>query len=81
MGRLPRLVADGLIYHALNRGNNRQAVFSRQADFTAFLDALAQTQERYPFRLYGYCLMRNHFHLLLEPDAGQNISRVPRWRC
>jgi REP element-mobilizing transposase RayT len=33
-------------------------------------------QEHYPFRLYGYCLMHTHFHLLLEPDAGQNISWI-----
>ena len=54
MGRALRLVADGLVYHALNRGNNREAVFSTDADFAAFLQALRQTQERYPFRLYGY---------------------------
>src|SRR6266404_6058320 len=41
-----------------------------------FLKALAQTQKRYPFRLYGYCLMSNHFHLLLAPEAGQSLSRI-----
>ena len=76
MGRSPRLIADGLVYHALNRGNNREAVFTDEADFVAFLQALAKTQQRYPFRLYGYCLMTNHFHLLLEPEAGQSISRI-----
>jgi hypothetical protein len=40
-----------LIYHALNHGNNRQAGFTGPADFAAFLEALAQTKERYPFRL------------------------------
>jgi putative transposase len=76
MGRQPRLVADGLVYHALNRGNNRARVFCHDADFQQFLDALAQTKERYPFRLYAYCLMDNHFHLVLEPAAGQKISRI-----
>ena len=76
MGRALRLVADGLVYHALNRGNNREAVFSTDADFAAFLQALRQTQERYPFRLYGYALLNNHFHLLLAPDSKQNISRI-----
>jgi putative transposase len=69
-------VADGLVYHALNRGNNRAAVFDAHADYPLFLHALAQTQQRYPFRLFGYCLMPNHFHLLLQPDDGQNISRI-----
>src|SRR4249920_2266680 len=76
MGRPPRPVADGLIYHAINRGNNRDRVFYGKADFQAFLKALAQTQLRYPFRLFGYTLMSNHFHLLLEPAAGQSISRI-----
>jgi putative transposase len=76
MGRQPRPIADGLVYHALNRGNNRSPVFGAAEDYRAFLKALAQTQQRYPFRLYGYCLMTNHFHLLLEPEPGQSISRI-----
>jgi putative transposase len=72
----PRPVADGLVYHALNRGNNRAAVFGPAEDYLPFLNSLGQTQERYPFRLYGYCLMTNHFHLLLEPDAGESICRI-----
>jgi putative transposase len=76
MGRQPRLVADGLVYHALNRGNNRAPVFFAAADFEAFLRALAQTRERYPFRLFAYCLLGNHFHLVLQPGPGQSVSRI-----
>ena len=43
MRRLPRPIADGLVYHALNRGNNRDAVFTAAGDFQAFLDALTKT--------------------------------------
>ena len=60
MPRSPRPVADGLLYHALNRGNNRAAVFFAPQDSLLFLKALAQTQQRYPFRLFSYCLMTNH---------------------
>jgi putative transposase len=76
MGRLPRPVEEGLVYHALNRGNNRADVFGDDTDRVAFLEALARTKARYPFRLLGYCLMTNHFHLLLQPDAAQSISRI-----
>jgi putative transposase len=76
MGRLPRAIDDGLVYHALNRGNNRAAVFADDEDHLAFLQALAGAKERYPFRLLGYCLMTNHFHLLLRPEPGQSISRI-----
>src|SRR5580704_2011728 len=76
MPRPPRAVDDGLIYHAINRGNNRAAVFHEARDYLLFLQSLAKTQQRYPFRLFGYCLMTNHFHLLLRPGPGQSISRI-----
>ena len=76
MGRLPRAIGEGLIYHALNRGNNRTDVFAEEGDYLAFLYALGQTQSRYPFKLFGYCLMTNHFHLLLQPGPGQSVSRI-----
>jgi putative transposase len=74
MGRLPRTVDDGLIYHALNRGNNRADVFAEASDNEAFLQALEQTQSRYPFKLFGYCLMTNHFHLLLQPAPANRSA-------
>jgi putative transposase len=78
MPRPPRPVTDGLLYHALNRGNNRAAVLAAAEDYLVFLKALGQTRQRYPFRLFGYCLMTNHFHLLLAPEPGQSISRIPK---
>ena len=74
MGRLPRAIDEGLIFHAFNRGNNRADVFAEEGDHEAFLQALGQTQSRYGFRLFGYCLMTNHFHLLVQPEPGQSIS-------
>lgn len=76
MGRAPRPTDEGLVYHATNRGNNRARVFADEDDHRAFLHSLTQTQLRYPFRLYGYCLMSNHFHLLLKPEAGVAVSRI-----
>jgi putative transposase len=76
MARRPRLIGDDLVYHAINRGNNRAVVFTDDDDRRAFLEAIGRTREKYPFRLLGYCLMSNHFHLLLSPDSGQSISRI-----
>lgn len=75
MPRPLRPVDDGLIYHVINRGNNQQDVFRKPADFQAFLATLAELKERKPFKLYGYCLLNNHFHLLLRP-TGATISRI-----
>jgi len=59
----------------INRGNNRQRVFAKKGDFEAFLAALTELKERKPFELYGYCLLDNHFHLLIRPK-GASISRI-----
>ncbi len=76
MGYGPRLITHEFCFHVLNRGNDRQCVFYDDDDHRAFLNALGQTQLRYPFRLYGYFLMSNHFHLLLRTEPGVSISRV-----
>ena len=76
MPRPLRPIGDGLVYHVINRGNNRQDVFHKPDDFQAFLKALVELKERKPFALYGYCLMNNHFHLLLRPTGDATISRI-----
>jgi len=66
---------DGrLCFHALNRGNNRQDVFLDDDDRRAFLDAVAKAKDRYPFALLGYCLMSNHFHILVRVVTGRSAS-------
>jgi hypothetical protein len=76
LGRPPRSGGEGLLYHALNRGKNWPAVFHEPADYRTSLDSLAQTSQRYPFRLFGSCLLTNHSHRLLQPVPGQNIGRI-----
>jgi putative transposase len=75
MPRPLRPIADGLVYHVINRGNNRQTVFDGDGDFHAFLKAIADLKERKSFHLYGYCLMSNHIHLLIQP-IQESISRI-----
>jgi putative transposase len=75
MPRPLRPIDCGLVYHVINRGNNRQKVFRKPDDFTAFLTALADLKERKPFELFGYCLLNNHFHLLIRP-LETPISRL-----
>jgi putative transposase len=57
-------------YHLLNRDHARETIFHDDDDRLRFLDLLARSRDRFGFRLYHYCLMGNHFHLLLQlPDA------------
>jgi putative transposase len=66
MPRHPRVHAPGVLYHVMARGNNGQKVFYGAGDYEAFLEQLLVVKGRYPFYLYAYVLMPNHFHLLLE---------------
>ena len=72
MPRRPRQLLDGGCYHLIARGNNRQFLFTEEATFEYFLDLVAQAKTRYPAKLYHYCLMSNHIHLLLEIGEEEN---------
>src|SRR5436189_1547713 len=75
---IPRAARDalgGYCYHVLNRGNGRRAVFRKQGDYQAFLQLLADAAERVDVRLLAFCLMPNHFHLLLWPRRDGDLSR------
>lgn len=66
MARTARKVSESGIYHIMLRGINRQAVFLDEEDNQHFLEVLQLCREISGFRLYGYCLMGNHVHLLLQ---------------
>ena len=75
MPRPLRPIDDRLVYHVINRGNNRAPVFFDDQDYAAFLKAVADLRQRRSFEFYGYCLMPNHVHLLIRP-LETPISRI-----
>ena len=66
MGRKPRLHIEGGLYHIIARGNNRKEIFKDKDDYSAFIERLLGLKEKTSFKLFAYCLMPNHFHLLME---------------
>jgi putative transposase len=66
MARKMRAEVEGGLYHVITRGNNRRQIFDSPADYEKFLSLLAVQKTKLPFFLYGYCLMTNHVHLLIE---------------
>ena len=77
MSRPLRLQLPGGIYHVTARGNARHAIFEDDDDCAGFLIVLASTVARYRVLCHAYCLMGNHYHLLLEtPEA--NLSSAMR---
>jgi putative transposase len=79
MARPLRLELAGALYHVTARGNERRSIFLGNLDDerAAFLDVLAATCDRFNWICHAYCLMTNHYHLLVEtPDA--NLSKGMR---
>ena len=66
MGRKPRIWYEGAMYHIINRGNSRQNIFVDPADCMVFLNQLKHVVGEHGFRVHAYCLMTNHYHLVLE---------------
>ena len=77
MARPLRIQYSGAFYHITSRGNERRDVFRSKADRERFLFYLATATERYHARIHVYCLMSNHYHLLLETPEG-NLSQIMR---
>jgi len=79
MPRRLRRAAGGMVYHVLNRGCGRMKLFSRDGDYAAFERALTEALARTPVRLLSYCLMPNHWHLVLWPREDGELSRLMYW--
>ncbi len=78
-GRRKRITLGGYVYHVINRANGRLRIFRKAGDFAAFEAILAAGLERVDMRICGYCIMGNHWHLLLWPRADGDLSDYLRW--
>src|SRR3972149_9188393 len=79
MVRTARASVGDVCYHVLNRGNARQEVFHKKEDYAAFLDLMEEAVERLPMRMLAWCLIPNHFHLVLWPHGDGDLSRWMQW--
>jgi putative transposase len=75
MPRTGRLVITGYSHHVIHRGHNRQDVFTSDEDYRYYLDNLREWKERLGCRLYAFCLMTNHLHLVVDPGThGESLA-------
>ncbi|MBE0596628.1 MAG: transposase [Desulfuromonadales bacterium] len=79
MPRVARGLADNHVYHILNRGNGRQAVFFSDEDFATFIELVGTAGKRFAVESLAYCLLPNHFHLLVRPARGAELGRFMQW--
>jgi putative transposase len=89
MPRIARVAPGGYVFHVLNRGNERRTIFETDSDYLAFLRVLGESLERSPLRVCAWCLMPNHWHLILWPEKDGQLgafmqrlttTHVRRWR-
>ena len=74
-----RITKGGIVYHALNRANGRLRIFKKEGDFVAFEKILAQGIDRFGMRICGYCIMSNHWHMLLWPPDDDSMPAFMHW--
>lgn len=77
MARPLRIEFPGAWYHVMNRGAARRSVFNRDRHFLLFLDLLDETSRRFGIEVHAYCVMKNHYHLIIHTPEG-NLSRAMR---
>src|SRR5277367_5359658 len=78
MPRRLRLSTGGLAYHVLNRAVGRGQIFEDEADYLAMERVIERTHKRLPTRIVSYCLMPNHWHLVLWPKEDGQLSEFMR---
>ena len=79
MPRQARDVAAGYIYHVLNRGNRKQTVFHKEKDYVVFIELMKKAKEKFPIKIFAYCLMPNHYHFALMPLQIDHLSKWIHW--
>lgn len=79
MPRSRRITPAGQPFHVVNRGTEGRQLFFESLEYRQFIDLLTEAKARYPVHLYGYCVMPNHFHLVLSPVQDAAVSAFMRW--
>ncbi len=79
MPRQARIAPGGIVYHALNRGNARTELFHKSEDYLAVERIMLAAMNRSPIRLLAYCLMPNHWHMVLWPKSDGEMTEFLRW--
>ena len=79
MARRRRVFPPGVVFHVVNRAAKRAQLFKTSSDYASFEQVLASALERDEVALFAYCLMPNHWHLLLSPTRAGSLSRFMHW--
>jgi len=76
MRKMPRTHIEGAIYYVTSRGDHNEEIFKDSKDYLIYMNALKKYKEQYGFKLFAFCLLPNHMHLLIELKEGITISDI-----
>jgi len=79
MARARRVTTAGVVQHVMNRGNRRVTIFRQPADYEAFIALLREAGRKFKVELLAFCVMPNHWHLVLVAQEDGAISLYMRW--
>ena len=76
MRKIPRIHIPGAIYYVTSRGDHNEEIFKASGDYQTYLTLLNKYKEKHGFKLFSFCLLPNHLHLLIELKEGLTLSDV-----
>ena len=76
MPRVGRIYIEEGVFHVMARGNNKQPVFNNERDFIIYKETLSRLKNEQPFKLYHYCFMTNHVHMIIETNEDTELSKL-----
>ncbi len=79
MPRAARYAPGGYVFHVLNRAVARLPLFEKMGDYVAFMRVMAEAHEQHPIRILSYCIMPNHWHMVLSPKHDGDLTEFVRW--
>lgn len=77
--RKPRQLQDGARYHVSGRANRQEMILHADNIKDLFIDVLKRAKRKYGFRIENFCVMENHFHLIIQPGRGISLSSIMQW--
>jgi len=79
MPRRVRVAEGGFVFHVINRAAKKARLFESYADYNSLEEILAQAKARTSIRLLAYCIMPTHWHLVIQPANGKELSQFMQW--
>jgi len=79
MPRIARVAPGGAVFHVLNRANGRLGLFKKDVDYLVFEKVFCEAHRRAPIRVLDWCLMPNHWHMVLWPQEDGELTQFLRW--